>query len=208
MRTLQATLFVVVMLVLSTQTFRHVYVKWIEPTGSVLDEFRDPVETDIAASKSLDELKAMYAKAHAARETFESDKPLREIDLAQRTGREIYTDADGIRRAIEQVESQHRSVFQLWFYWLCGLLSVTIGLVAYARVNRWVGMVGLIAGFVEMAVWTSPLWRTWGPQRSFEHLLTSKLVLSFVSMALLLALWLFGQRREPAVSREVGSPAP
>ena len=65
MQRLQTTLFVILAVVLATQTFRHVWVKWIEPKGSVLDEFRRPVEKDLAATKSLDELKAMYAKAKA-----------------------------------------------------------------------------------------------------------------------------------------------
>lgn len=203
MRSLQATMFVLVMLVLSTQTFRHVYVKWVEPTGSVLDEFREPVEKDIADSKSLDELKTMYAKAHSAKDAYELGKPLREVDLARRTGQGVYTEADKLREAIERVESQNRSRFQLWFYWLCGLLSAGLGLAAYVRVDRWVGLVGMITGFVEMAVWTSPLWRSRGPQGSFEHLLTLKLVLSFTSMVLLLALWLWRARREREATSEV-----
>lgn len=211
MRSLQATLFVLVMLVLSTQSFRHVYVKWIEPTGSVLDEFREPVDEDIASSKSLDELKAMYAKARAGRKDFEKDKPLREVDLAKRTNREVYRGEDELREAISRVEDQNRDLSRLWFYWLCGLLSVVLGLGAYLRVNPWVGMVGLITGFVEMAVWTSPLWRSHGPQGSFDRLLTVKLVLSFTSMGLLVALWLWGQKRcacGPATPATAGVAVP
>ena len=196
MRALQATLFVLVMLVMTTQTFRHVYVKWIEPKGSVLDDFREPVDKDIAESRSLDELKALYAKAQAAMKAYEQGKPLEEIDLAKRTNRDAYREEAELRAAIERVEAQNRSRFELWFYWLCALLSIGIGVVAYARVNPWVGMVGLISGFVEMAVWTSPLWRSRGPQAGFEHLLTLKLVLSCISMALLVGMWLWNQRRE------------
>jgi hypothetical protein len=212
MRSLQATLFVLVMLVLSTQSFRHVYVKWIQPSGSVLDEFRERVDDDIAATQSLDELKAMYAKARAGRKDFEKDKPLREVDLAKRTNQEVYRSEEELRAVILRVEEQERDLTRLWFFWLCGLLSVVLGLLAYARVNPWVGMVGLITGFVEMAVWTSPLWRSSGPQGSFDRLLTLKLVLSFASMALLLALWLWGQRRcacGPISAQDaVGSPPP
>ena len=208
MRSLQATLFVLLMLVLSTQTFRHVYVKWFEPKGSVLDDFREPVEKDIAASKTLDELKAMYAKARSAKDAYESGKPLREVDLARRTGQVVYTEADELRAAIERVEEQDRARFKLWFYWLCGLLSILLGLGAYVRVDRWVGLVGIITGFVEMAVWTSPLWRSRGPQGAFEHLLTLKLSLSFASMVLLLTLWLSGQRRERAAALSVAGDAP
>ncbi len=196
MRSLQATLFVLVMLVLSTQTFRHVYVKWIEPKGSVLDEFREPVDEDIEASKSLEELKAMYAKAHTGKKEYEKGAPLHEVDLAKRTNHMVYRTEEELRGAIQRVEEQNRSQFQLWFYWLLGLLSVALGLVAYKRVDPWVGMVGLITGFVEMAVWTSPLWRSRGPQGTFERLLTVKLMLSFASMVLLVALWLWGRRRE------------
>ena len=212
MRSLQATLFVLVMLVLSTQSFRHVYVKWVQPTGSVLDEFRERVDEDIAASNSLDELKAMYARARAGRKDFEKDKPLRDVDLAKRTDREVYRSEEELREAILRVEEQERDLTRLWFFWLCGLLSVVLGLLAYARVNPWVGMVGLITGFVEMAVWTSPLWRSHGPQGSFDRLLTLKLVLSFASMGLLLGLWLYGQRRcacGPISAQDpVGSPPP
>ena len=194
MRPLQTTLFVLLLLVLATQSFRHVYVKWIEPTGSVLDEFRPSVEEDIAASKDLDELRALYAKAHALVKPYEEGRSLREIQLARETNQDVYLEETRLRQAIERVEAQGRSLAQLWFYWGCGLLSILLGLLAYARLNAWVGMVGLITGFTEMAVWTSPLWRSGGPQGEFERLLTTKLILSFASMALLLALWRWRER--------------
>jgi len=193
-RPLQTTLFVLLLLVLATQSFRHVYVKWIEPTGSVLDEFRPSVEEDIAASKDLDELRALYAKAHARVKPYEEGRSLREIQLARETNQDVYLEETRLRQAIERVEAQGRSLAQLWFYWGCGLLSILLGLLAYARLNAWVGMVGLITGFTEMAVWTSPLWRSGGPQGEFERLLTTKLILSFASMALLLALWRWRER--------------
>ena len=67
MRGLQITMFILGLLVIGTQTLRHVYVKWIEPTGSVLDAYRDPVEKDISKSNDLDELVAHYKKAQKAR---------------------------------------------------------------------------------------------------------------------------------------------
>jgi hypothetical protein len=193
-RALQTTLFVIVLLVLSTQTFRHVYVRWFEPTASVLDEFLDPVENEISESEDLAELRTLYAKAHAARAESEAGKPLSVVDLERRTDRPVYAEEREIREAIERLEEQGRSISRLWFYWLCGLGSIVVGLVAYARVDRWLGMAGIIAGFVEMAVWTSPLWRARGPQGAFEHLLALKLALSATSMALLVSLWLWSAR--------------
>lgn len=196
MRGLQTTMFVLLLIVLTTQTFRHVYVKWIEPTGSVLDEFRPPVEQDIAQTESLDALKAQYAQAYEARAAYEKSARLSEVDMARRTDQDVYQRERELREAIERVEAQDRTRFQLWFYWLFGVASVLLGLLAYAHVSRWVGCVGMITGFVEMAVWTSPLWRSWGPQNRFDELLVLKLALSIVSMVLLLALWLWRERLE------------
>lgn len=196
MRALQTTLFVLTLLVLTTQTFRHVYVKWFEPTGSVLDRFRKPVEHDIAESRDLDDLVRRYEEARARKKGFERGKTLEELELARRTDRAEAVDEDELEGAIRRLEEEERDLFRLWFYWCCGLGSVLLGLLTYARVNVWLGMAGLITGFVEMAVWTSPLWRTWGPQRRFDELLTTKLILSFVSLALLITLWLWNARRE------------
>jgi hypothetical protein len=194
-RALLTTLFVLLMVVLTTQTFRHVWVKWVEPKGSVLDEFREPVEKDIAESRSLDELKAMYAKARAGLKTYEEGKSLEEIDLARRTNRSTYLDESQLEQAIRKVEDQDRTVFQVWFYWGWGLVSILLGLFAMARVDPWLGVVGLITGFGEMAIVTNPLYRSFGPQAGFERLLTLKLVLSVATVVLLLSLWLLSRRR-------------
>src|SRR5687767_926059 len=171
MRPLQITLFMVLLVVIATQTLRHVYVKWIEPKGSVLDQFREKVDEDIESSKSLDELKALYAKAHAARKAFERGRSMDEIRLARETDHEVFREDAELRAAIERVEDHERDLFKLRFYWGCGLLSIVLGLLAYAKVNRWMGMVGLATGFLEMAVWTNPLWRSRGPHGEFDRLL-------------------------------------
>ena len=195
MQRLQTTLFVILMVVLTTQTFRHVYVKWIEPKGSVLDEFRAPAEKKLADTKSLEELKAMYAKARGNLESYEKGKSLEEIALARETERETYRDERQIEEANKEVEFRERTIFQVWFYWGVGLCSILLGLFVGARIDPWVGMVGLITGFGEMAIVTNPLYRSWGPQTGFEELLTLKMVLSVLSIALLLFLWLRARRR-------------
>lgn len=196
MRGLQITMFVLALLALSTQTFRHIYVMWIEPTGSVLDEFREDVEEDILASKDLDELTALYKAAVGKRKGYESENP--EIEVKKRSARQLYDDEHELRYAIERLEGQRKTLFEMWYFWLCGLVSVALGLFAFQRLSAWVGMVGLIAGFAEMVFMTSPLWRSWGPQGEFEKLLTWKLVLSIVSIALLVTIWVKAERRAAA----------
>ena len=194
MRGFHTTLFVLLLMVISTQTLRHVFVKWIEPTASVLDRFPKPVEKDILATKNLEELVVLYEQARARKTGFEEGKSEGEVHLARLNEREPVTDEDEVRAAIERLEEQDRDLFKLRFYWACGLLSVLLGLVAFRRWNGWIGSVAVVTGFVEMAVWTSPLFHTWGPQRTFEHLLTTKLVLSAVSLVLLVGTWLLRER--------------
>lgn len=204
MRGTQITLFVIGLLILGTQTFRHVYVKWIEPTDSVLDEYRPPIAEDILETKDLDELVALYDAAFQKRKAYEETASLESIDLSKRTGADPYESEAEVRDAIERWEAQSRSIFQLRFYWFVGLLSVVGGLFAYTRINPWLGMVGIITGFTEMTVWTSPLWHSWGPQAQFQSLLNQKLLLSFVSVALLVGLWLFRARQSGGADTSVG----
>jgi hypothetical protein len=192
MRGLKLTMFVLGCLVMGTQTFRHVYVKWLEPRGSFLDAYKDKAEQAVHTSEDLDDLKERYVAAVAKRRDYEGSNP--EVEVRQRSARQLYDEEGELRSAIERIEAQQKSIHQLWFFWLCGLGSVGLGILAYRRLNRWLGLVGMITGFSEMACWTSPLWRTWGPQGEFERLLLLKLVLSVVSLALLVGLWLRAER--------------
>lgn len=195
MRPLQITLFILGLVVLSTQSFRHIYVKWVEPTGSVLDEYREQIEEDIALSKDLDEIVALYDAAYEKVQEYERHGTNEQIEESERWHREPYESERKLRSAIERWEAQSKDIFQLWVYWSCGLAAIVFGLLAYRRLNRWLGMVGIITGFTEMAFWTSPLWREWGPQAEFERLLTAKLLLSVVATALLVGLWMWTERR-------------
>jgi hypothetical protein len=47
MRALQTTLFIIALVVLSTQTFRHIHVKFFQPKHSALDKYNEKVEQDI-----------------------------------------------------------------------------------------------------------------------------------------------------------------
>jgi hypothetical protein len=196
MRPLQITLFVMGLLVLTTQTFRHVYVKWVEPTTSVLDQFNDQTEQDIAAAKSLDELVTLYAEVH--RKVKEEDlktKDAKERDYS-RTEREPYKSEWKLRQAIETREGHSKKIFELHFFWACGAGSLVVGLLCYRLVNRWLGIAGVIAGFLEMLWWTAPQFRAFGSGVEFDRLLTQKIIFSLISWVLLVGLWLAVDRRQ------------
>jgi hypothetical protein len=190
MKGLQTTLFVIAFVVIGTQSFRHVYVKWIEPRSSVLDAYRSTVDTAIASAGSLEELTAIYARAHDLVKQYESKAGNPEIPRHERAETEPYASEMRLQAEIENWEAQTRSIFQLRFFWSLGVLSVCLGIWCHTRWNAWLGMAAIISGFSEMAYWTSPLSRSFGAMPEFERLLSNKLVLSLITWGILVTLWL------------------
>jgi hypothetical protein len=78
MKSLRIIVFVLAMIVLTTQAVRHIYVRYIEPRTSVLDKY-DQTETQkaIKAAESLDKLLAQYAPARA--KVDDLDKELKSV---------------------------------------------------------------------------------------------------------------------------------
>jgi len=196
-------LFVLAMLISTTQTFRHVYVKWVEPHGSVLDQFKDGVESDIARAKSLEELVELYADAQKAVTAYEADTTNPKIRINERQHTEPYKSEQKIRNEIEAREYDANQLFKLWFYWVCGLFSLGLGVLTFFKVNRWLGVSGMIIAFTEMLCWTSPLFHTRLLSQQFEYLLNYKLVFSFVTWGLIIILWLFIEKYDVLAQRKL-----
>ncbi len=55
MRTFQAVVGTIALILITAQTLRHVYVRWIEPRGTVLEPFQEKIEQSIASAKTLHE---------------------------------------------------------------------------------------------------------------------------------------------------------
>ena len=195
MKTTLTVLFLIAMLISSTQTFKHVYVKWIEPTDSVLDEFKNEVESDIAEARSLDELVALYRDSQNAIESYESDSNNPKIERRYWKDTEPYEAEIKIKKEIQAREYDENQLFKLWFYWSCGLLSVFIGIFAFQRINNWLGVSGIIVGFSEMLCWTSPLFHNRLLSQQFEYLLNYKLLFSLITWIILISLWLLIEKK-------------
>ncbi len=61
MKATRLILFVLGLLSFGAQVVRHVYVRWFEPTHSVLEKYEAPVRGDIRNSRSLSDLESRYA---------------------------------------------------------------------------------------------------------------------------------------------------
>ncbi len=195
MRTTLIVLFIIAMTISSVQTFRHVYVKWIQPSDSVLDEFNDDVESDIVQAKTLDELASLYREAHDAVEVYESDPSNPTVEPQSRKEIEPYQTENKIKEEIRAREYDEKQLFKLWFYWVCGLISVFIGIFTFKNINNWLGLSAIIVGFSEMLCWTSPLFHNRLHSQQFESLLNYKLSFSLVTWIFLIVLWLLIEKK-------------
>jgi len=199
MRALQTTLFVVTALVLSTQAVRHIYVRCLEPTGSVLDRYEPPVTADIKRAASIDELLKMYDEAHnkvkAADDKLEdpNNSSAEKSDegpyvvSARKSEEEPYKSESLLEAAIHDWESKSKEVFELRYFWFSGVAFLTIGIICFWKNLSWIGLTLLIAGFSEMIWATSPSFRG-TPQSEFDRLLTNKIIFSLISLILLLGI--------------------
>jgi hypothetical protein len=199
MKTLRTTLFVIAFVILASQTFRHAYVRWMEPRTSVLDKYNTSTEKQILLAKSLDELVALFDAAHSKVQEYEKSHPeeadkqayQRSGPYAQLTGDEV-----ALRNSITEWERKSKEIRELWHFWIAGIIAFALGSFLVLTKERWIGMALLILAFTEMIYATSPSFRSMGSQPEFDRLLVHKFVLSVVSLGFLLIAWFSGRRTE------------
>jgi hypothetical protein len=188
MKPLQKTLFIIALLTLSAQTVRHLYVRWIEPTSSVLDKYEAPVKEGIKKAGSLEELDKQYEEAR--KKFLESEPKIYgagngDAQLMKAHLQNSETE-NALKTAIQEWERMTKEIFELRFFWLCGLAILILGLLCYKREYFWVGLAFITTGISEMIWWTSPSFRWGGGSKEFDKLLTNKIAFSLASIILLL----------------------
>lgn len=189
MKTFKAILGLLAVLVVGSQTFRHIYVRWIESRGSVLDQFEE-TKKSIAEAQSIEELLELYKVA--------KDR-VAEVDAAQlddeesnsnnRRRADIYRSEAELKMAIHEWESHRRELIELHYFWWIGLSLALLGAVSYLRLNQWLGIAVILLGYAEMIWATSPSYRAFGNPPEFERLLTFKAVYSMSSLVLIFVGW-------------------
>jgi len=117
MGALQKTLFIIALLTLLTQTVRHLYVRWVEPTSSALDKYEPTAKEEIKSANSLDELVKQYDEALKKTPEAESKAADPMTTFGQPSETEI------IKTAIREWEARTKEIFELRFFWVCGLVQ-------------------------------------------------------------------------------------
>jgi len=214
MKRLLAVLGFLALLVLTLQTLRHAYALWIEPQTTVMTKVGGKVKEDLAASKSLEELTALYKEARRkhAEAVREAEKAGNTTSAAVQQASEEETE---VQQAIEAWEEHARQVVGLHFFWWCGLACVAAGGAFYRWVHGWVGAGLVISGFVAILAWTAPAFTALGARPEFERLLVLKFAYSTAAWAVLVGIWVcasrsftFGRPASDGRAAESGQAAP
>lgn len=185
MEALKKTLFILSVVAVTSYTLRHIYLKWIEPRGSLLDKYEKPIVSEIKNATSLEQLENLFVEAHAKVLAYDSVDSIKSMDEYRRTQLEPYKIEQEVRDTITSWELQSHEIFKIRFYWAFGLLLAISGFAMYKKVNSWLGITVLITGFAEMVYWTSPSF-FYGAEFEYNHLLTNKIILSILTLALLI----------------------
>lgn len=211
MRTFQAIVGFLALLLLGSQTFRHVYVYLVKSRTSVLEQFESTAQS-IASAKDINELVALYrpaveekralekklsAEREAERESFGRSGAARLPDWEEVMNRE-----NQLQQAIHEWESHENELRELHFFWWIGLLVTLAGHFIYAGKRRWFGTALLTLGFAEMIWATCPSFQSFGFPLEFERLLTFKVLYSLVACILFLITWRTVEKQgEPATAK-------
>jgi hypothetical protein len=184
MKALLKTLAIVACVFLLVQTVRHAYVLWLEPRTSVLDKYDQPLKDTIAAAASLDELVRRYDPVRKEVDRVKAKRRAADPKVAFDDDQEPFKSESALREAISSWEERAKEVRELRLYSLVGFIFAAAGVAFYRKVNRWLGITLLIAGFSEAVYWTSPTFLGTST-REFDRLLVNKLVISLVFLAAL-----------------------
>ena len=190
MRGTKIVFFLIFMIIASTQTFRHIYVKFIEDTASVLDKYKSGIDAEIEQSEDLDELDKLYGVKNEEIKAYENENPEYKDKEEYKT---LTSDRSKIQYEIRDTEQLKKSQSKLKYFWIAGFCCVLFGCVSHFFTSKWISLGSLISGFSEMTIWTSPLWDI-SNTLAYSELLNSKLIFSFLTLIVLMGVWFLNEK--------------
>jgi response regulator RpfG family c-di-GMP phosphodiesterase len=154
MKNFKTTMFILAMLIVLTQTIRHLYVRCYYDRPSVLDKYHDTeIDKYIKKSVSLDSLLIKYDKAFNDVKLFEKGKTNKEIDSLKLIDEEIYDTKHSYRSAIEDWEAKENKIHEVVRFWISGIILILFGSFFYYKKKKWFGLTLVITGLVELTYW-------------------------------------------------------
>jgi uncharacterized protein YhaN len=191
MKALKITFLIIFMFVCLIQTVRHVYVRFNYDRPSVLNNYdQDQTDRYIKNSESLELLRVKFDSANQAIKIIEKGKTRDEIDSLRRENNKLYDAEYDYRNAIQNWESKEEELHEVIVFWLAGLFLLVLGSLLYYKNLKWLGIALIIPGLTEMIWWSSPQMTSSGATLEFLKLLSTKLILSFISLITLASIWM------------------
>lgn len=206
MKALKITIFLLAVLVLTTQLARHIYVRYLEPRSSVLDKY-EQTETKkaIKTAVSLNDLVDRYDVAKKRVDDLDEQRKKAESSMSK-DDRDVFRDKyaeehkadyereNDLKDAIREWEKRSEEIFELRMFWFFGFAFFLTGALLFVKERAWLGMAFVIPGIVEMIWWTSPSFGLSGSPHEFDRLLMNKLLFTVVTLVLVIATWVFHER--------------
>ncbi len=190
MKKLSTTLFVVFIILLSTQFIRNAYDSVFYSRHSVLDKSDKDAEINLDSSLSLKELSMIYADAEKRIKLIESGKG-KDKSGKYTSGEDPYARRVKIQELILTRESNNRSITELLFFWITGIILAAGGSFLYMKSERWTGVALVISGFTEMIWITGPLFFLSRVKPETFLVLNIKLLLTALTLAAVILYWIF-----------------
>jgi len=191
MQGFQKTILVLVVLVLSAQLAHFTYVKFLQPTHSVLD---DELDESIKGATSLEELFKQYELSEDEVRAFEESLSRGEKLSSFRKDIEPFKSNQKLRAAVRDWERKQAQIKRLIYQWTVGLLLALAGTGLYLKRISWIGTALIVAGLAEMIWWCSPSISMGGSIREFERILNIKLMLTLATVGVFAGNWVTWQK--------------
>jgi len=182
----QKTILVLVVLVLSAQLAHFTYVKFLQPTQSVLD---DELDESIKGATSLEEIYKEFELSEAEVQEFEDSLSRGEKLSSFRKDIEPFKSNQRLRAAIRDWERKQAQIKRLIFQWSVGMLLALAGMGLYLKRITWIGTALIAAGLAEMIWWCSPSIALGGSVQEFEKILNIKIMLTLATAGVFAANW-------------------
>jgi hypothetical protein len=193
MRNAKIVFFLICITAVSTQTFRHFYVRFLDKDESIMDKYRSELEVEIIESTNLDQLENMYIEIDNEIKTYRENNKNDEDYADKEEYQNLLEKKSKITGAIRSAESLAESKYQLIIYWTMGFICILFGCLSYFFTSKWISFASLISGFSEMVVWTSPFFDR-SNTLNFMELLNMKLFLSIITLVLITSVWLLNEK--------------
>lgn len=202
MRNLKITLFIIGMLIVTSQTVRHFYVRAYYDRPSVLDKYEDDdIDKEIKHSISLDTLLLNFDRAYNEVIEFEKNKTEEELDKISEYRDEPYVTKSKFRKAIIDWENKEEKIHEVIVFWIVGFFLILIGLFIYYKKYNWLGFSFILTGMIQMIWWSSPSISTSGSHVEFLKFLNIKLILSILSLIIIVSLWLIDKKKNANLNK-------